>query len=124
MQRYIKDLLDEPDGIIESDLPIKTRVLASTRTKAVTYRSFNPDLLVHSIYTTDNEIIMDDDLRTAFTRFRLSSHRLKIETGRWARIDPENRVCQCGEDVQSEEHVLCQCSLVNEIRKSYGCETF
>ena len=124
MQKYIKDLLSEPDDIIEKDLSvIKTRVMASTQTKAVTYRTFNPELSVHSIYGTNTEDIVEDDLRTSFTRLRLSSHRLRIETGRWSRIAPEDRVCQCGEDVQSEEHVLCRCPLSQEIRRSYGFET-
>jgi hypothetical protein len=124
MQKYIEDLLNEPEDIIEKDLSaIKARVIASTQTKAVTYRAFNPELSVHDIYAANTEDIVEDDLRTAFTRLRLSSHRLRIETGRWSRIAPENRICQCGEDVQSEEHVLCRCPLSEEIRRSYGCET-
>ena len=121
MHKHIQNLLEEPDSIIEKNLSaIKTRILASSRTKAITYRAFNPDLAIHPIYT--NETIVDDDLRTAFTRLRLSSHRLRIETGRWARIDRADRLCQCGLDIQSEEHVLCDCMLVAEIRRAYGCE--
>ncbi len=41
----------------------------------------------------------------ACTRIRLSSHRLRVETGRWDRIPFENRTCLCGA-VQTEEHVL------------------
>ena len=50
-----------------------------------------------------------------FTRSRLSSHRLKIETGRWARIEPEDRLCMCGQ-IQTEEHVLLYCVLTDHIR--------
>ena len=61
-------------------------------------------------------------LRTTFTRFRTSSHRLKIETGRWSRIERERRVCQCGNGVQTEEHVLVHCELAQGIRQKYGHE--
>ena len=63
---------------------------------------------------------MDDFLRIAFTRLRTSSHRLKIETGRWSRVPREMRVCQCGEGVQTEEHVLVGCNLTKGIQERYG----
>ena len=71
----------------------------------------------------NSNIAVDDDLRTAFTRLRLSSHRLRIETGRWSRIDRAERLCQCGLDVQSEQHVLSDCDLVSDIRRSYGFQS-
>ena len=48
-------------------------------TKAVTYRKLNPELRVHPVYTC-NEYI-DERARITFTRLRLISHSLKIETG-------------------------------------------
>ena len=69
------------------------------------------------------ETVVDDDLRTALTRLRLSSHRLRIETGRWARIEHDNRLCQCGLSIQTEQHVLSECDLVADIRRAHGCET-
>ena len=100
----------------------KERIFSSQRTWAITYRLINPDLVVHSIYTSSD--ILDDDFRIAFTRLRLSSHRLRIETGRWARIPKERRLCQCGLAVQTEKHVLTECTLVAEIRHSYSNESF
>ena len=121
MDRYITELLNESGDIAEQDMSmIKARVMASKRTKSITYRSINPDISIHSIYTS--ETIVEDDLRTAFTRLRLSSHRLRIETGRWAGIAPADRICQCGVSIQSEQHVLCDCTLVNDIRMAYGSE--
>ena len=64
-----------------------------TSSKAVTYKSINPSLSLHAAYTTSDYI--DERERLVFTRFRLSSHHLKIETGRWARIEVEKRVCDC-----------------------------
>ena len=47
-------------------------------------------------------------MRVAFSRIRLGSHRLKIETGRWSRIPREARLCTCGA-IQTEQHVLLIC---------------
>ena len=62
--------------------------------------------------------------RIAFTRFRVSSHSLAVETGRWnrrgrGRLPLEERLCSCGL-VQSEEHVISICPHSQQIRNSYG----
>ena len=72
-------------------------------TKAMTYKEINPDLTLHNIYST-NEYVAEWK-RINFTRFRLSSHNLKIETGRWSRMKREDRLCECGE-IQDEMHVI------------------
>ena len=110
---YLIGILGEAGDIIENDIRLrKERILSSQRTRATIYRQMNPELVVHPMYYSND--IIDDDFRIAFTRFRLSSHRLKIETGRWARIPQERRFCPCGV-VQTEKHVLCECPLVNDI---------
>ena len=122
MHRYIQGVLDETGDIIENDFrQRKERLLSSQRTRAVTYRQMNPDLVVHPIYSSSD--IVEDDFRIAFTRLRLSSHRLRIETGRWARIPQELRLCQCGLAVQTEKHVLTECALVGDIRRSHSNES-
>ena len=55
-----------------------------------------------------------------FTRFRLSSHHLKIETGRWARIDAADPLCECGNGVQDESHVLFNCPKTGSVRERFG----
>ena len=121
MNRFIDNIMLEEGDIIQNDMSKrKERMLSAVNTKSTTYCSVNPDLSVHSVYCSD--IIVDDDFRVAFTRLRLSSHRLRIETGRWARIPRERRLCQCGEAVQSEEHVLCECNLVEHLRREYNNE--
>ena len=97
-----------------------------TSSKATTYKAINPGLSVHEVYTTSNYI--DERERLIFTRFRLSSHHLKIETGRWARIDVENRVCDCGGGIQDESHVLFTCTKTDSVRRrleiraeDFGC---
>ena len=89
-----------------------------TTSKALTYKSINPDLSVHKAYTTSDYI--DERERLVFTRFRLCSHHLKIETGRWARIEKENRVCGCGTGVQDEYHVLLRCTKTDDVRRKFG----
>ena len=57
-------------------------------------------------------------MRIAFTRIRLSSHRLKIETGRWARIPKQERLCTCGA-IQTEQHVLLNCPVTEFLRELF-----
>ena len=93
-------------------------------TKFNTYVSiFNPSLTVHTIYFTDKYI--PDFYRESFTRLRLMSHNLKVETGRWSRTPPHLRTCICdGISVQSEEHVLISCSLTEDCRNNYRMLNF
>ena len=119
MKTYIDALLTANVDFIELDKSKRVeRVRSSSRTKFVTYRMINPTLEVHPIYRPGCGSV-DDYLRITLTRFRTSSHRLRIETGRWSRIDRESRLCQCGEGVQTEEHAL-MCNIVADIRTKYG----
>ena len=46
----------------------------------------------------------------AITRFRLGSHNLPIETGRWSRTPRENRLCPRCKVLGDEIHFLFHCS--------------
>ena len=119
MATYIRSLHTCPD-FIEADKRARIeRVRSSNRTKCTTYTMINPTFAIHPIYQHGDEAV-DDYLRIAFTRFRTSSHRLKVETGRWSRIPRERRLCRCGEGVQTEEHVLVNCELTRGIKEKYG----
>ena len=77
---------------------------------------------VYDIYFRKHNIF--EIHRIAFTRFRVSSHSLAVETGRWnrrgrGRLPLEERLCSCGL-VQSEEHVISICPQSQQIRNSYG----
>ena len=50
-----------------------------------------------------------------FTRLRVISHNLRIDTGR-SHVPREQRLCTCGLDVQTEEHFLCQCQVSAHLR--------
>ena len=118
MRNYIDGLKAAGDIIGEDVAARCARLRDGDGTRAVTYRNINPDLALHPVYDAASRL--DDDLRIVFTRFRLASHRLRIETGRWARIPAEERFCQCDTGaVQSEKHVLVECPLVNDIRAKY-----
>ena len=121
MSAYLEGLQNCDDFILKDRNERIARVRTSERTKSATYRLINPTMDVHPIYLSSEEPV-DDYLRMAFTRFRTSSHRLRIETGRWSRTPRERRLCQCDEGVQSEEHVLRFCNLTEPIRQKYGVE--
>ena len=120
LSQYIDSLLNDGRKIIEKDMSNRIECAKkSKRTKMKTYCVINPNFDIHPIYTNKNAV--DDYLRVTFTRLRTSSHRLRIETGRWSRLAPEKRVCRCGE-VQTECHALTECPLVEDIRERYGCQ--
>ena len=121
MNRYIESLRNGGDFIAASKAKCVERIRSAppARSKLITYGSINPSLEVHRIYQPGHEPV-DEYLRISFTRFRTSSHRLKIEPGRWARIPRERRLCQCEEGIQTEEHVIMHCRLTNVIKARYG----
>ena len=93
----------------------RVSVLDSDSSRRVSYCSLNQSLEKHSVYETPS---VPEYARIAFSRIRLSSHRLKVETGRWSRIPKENRLCECGK-VQTEEHVLIDCPMTAQERNHY-----
>ncbi|KAJ7533866.1 hypothetical protein O6H91_13G068200 [Diphasiastrum complanatum] len=62
-------------------------------------------------------------LRFLLGQFRVSSHQLAIETGRFQCTPREERICQlCSlAMVESEEHFLFTCPVYYEIRGRYHC---
>ena len=92
------------------------------RRTEIYWRRHNSDLITATIYSTDHLIL--EERRRAFTRFRVSSHSLTTETGRWnrrgrGRLSVEERLCPCGE-VQTEEHVVTHCPRTQRLRDEYG----
>ena len=122
---YLNDLINNPgfnDNQYESDkLKNSIRISESSR-RLVYFKIINPKLDVHSIYSTKHTIC--EVHRIYFTRFRVSSHSLAVETGRWnrrgrGRLPLEERLCSCG-SVQSEEHVVSFCPVSQHIRTAYN----
>ena len=62
------------------------------------------------------------DHRSAFTKLRLSAHKLEIEMGRYTSIknrkEPKDRTCKfCKNVCEDEEHFMVACSLYDDLRE-------
>ena len=58
----------------------------------------------------------------ALSKLRMSSHRLEIELGCWARLNRtplDQRKCYACSKLEDAFHFLLECRLYNEIRKKY-----
>ena len=66
--------------------------------------------------------IFDNKFRISLTKFRLSSHDLAIETGRYTHIPRDQRIClQCNmNNVETEYLFLLVCPKYRELRGSGG----
>ena len=111
-------LVSEVDVVKQAKDILKQSVSMSPSTKRRTYKLLNPNMEIHNMYKSKK---VPEYLRIAFTRFRLSSHRLRIETGRWVRTPPEERLCECG-SIQNEEHVLLFCEQSDRIRERFNIQ--
>ena len=99
----------------ECMLNARSAIETSVSTRRSSYLALNPSLSKSPILNVTD---ISEHCRIAYTRIRTSSHRLRVETGRWARIPVESRLCGCGE-IQTEEHVLLRCNLTQDIRSAY-----
>ena len=64
------------------------------------------------------DLIRNTKHRQYLTKFRLSNHRLMIETGRHMNLPKEERLCQvCGEGIEDEIHFLVKCKQFESLRK-------
>lgn len=68
------------------------------------------------------ELLNVEKYRTSLCRLRVSSHRLEVERGRWAKpnkIPLDNRKCRICGVLEDEYHFILECSIYNELRKTY-----
>ena len=120
--RYVNNLLNNPDVRTRDIENMRQRVLAAEGSKFVTYREMNPSLDIHNVYNSD----VPEYQRISFSKFRLSSHDLAIEKGRWSRTPRDRRLCVCN-SVQTELHVISSCSETQHIRDHHpniDCSSF
>ena len=118
MWKYIRSITDSDEDFdfVEDEVAkIKNTIINRpvSATKFQTYQTLNPTLETHPVYTLSTSTI-PDYLRIDFTRFRLSSHRLRVELGRWSRTPRDQRICVCGTGVQDELHIF-RCPYVQNI---------
>ena len=123
-KRYINDLVNNDFDDIQNEIVLLKRSLSNSEsTKRTLYcNTMNPGLETHDIYS--KRCVINETHRIAFTRFRVSSHSLAIETGRWnrrgrGRLPIEERLCMCGQ-VQTEDHVVRECTISQHIRNQHG----
>jgi hypothetical protein len=66
-------------------------------------------------------VIQNDKLRKRLTCFRLGSHSLEIETGRYIGLNRSERICKlCTQNmIESEYHFLLCCPFYSELRKLF-----
>ena len=85
----------------------------------------HPKLRTYNLYKTSHEKEpcvfenFDNMYKRCISKFRVSSHRLRIETGRYENLPIEERLCvYCtGEHIDDEIHLLTECKYHNEERK-------
>ena len=98
--------------------------------KLRTYALFKTDLGLEPYLL----YIKSFEMRSKVTKFRLSNHKLRIETGRRDKIPKQERFCPfCPTDVEDEYHFLFSCPSYQHLRQLYidpltsslnGFETF
>ena len=116
---YIDNILANPDHMETTKRVMYQRLNVSNRSKFIVYRNINLSYSVHSVYSSRSSILIPEVYRMSFSRLCLSSHRLRIETGRWSRIPRDRRLCPCGQ-IQDEEHVLAHCRITQHLRDAHG----
>ena len=63
------------------------------------------------------EEIHDKSDRKYISSFTISTHRLRIECGRYLGEKPEDRLCNACNTIEDETHFLCQCQKYESERK-------
>ena len=63
--------------------------------------------------------ISNSFFRISISKFRLSSHLLNVERGRWSKLELNNRLCSACNCVEDEFHVFLECPRYNKIREHY-----
>ena len=56
--------------------------------------------------------------RSALAKFRCGVAPIRIETGRYERLALEDRKCINCDAIESEEHVICECQLYEDLRNT------
>ena len=114
----------------QNDIPfneIKQRIIDQTNQEILMANTTSSKLETYCLFKLDtscesylNKITLNK-YKFALSRFRLSSHNLALETGRYYNIPKENRICTfCNMNkIESEYHFLLVCPLYAELRRQY-----
>ena len=108
--------LDENNGT--SDIEEREhRIQHSTNSMCIYYRNMNFDQKLSCIYSS----MTNDYYRYIITRWRLSNHDLKIETGRYTKpMTPRaERKCDLCNVIEDEHHVVFVCPTYDTVRNGH-----
>ena len=106
------------NSIVENNLKERKERLQNEQTTKITqYRDITNLEHNTALYTS----FVNDNLRMIVTRWRLSCHKLRIETGRYSNpITPrEQRQCKICFVVEDEHHALFHCPIHTFVRLKY-----
>ena len=114
MLRYYKNLRSN-NGLREIE-ERKQRIISSPNSLSRYYC----ELALHHrciIYTS----MVSDFFRIVITRWRLSNHRLHVETGRYTKpkTPRKDRVCSLCMVLEDENHVIYDCPRYDELRSRF-----
>ena len=95
----------------------KNRIETSEQSMNIRYKNIIGFEFCPTLYHS----CLDDAKRKIITRWRLSSHKLRIETGRYSRpfIERENRLCRLCNVMEDEIHAVFDCDAHRLIREKY-----
>ena len=68
------------------------------------------------------DLLKIEKYRKSLCKLRVSSHRLAVETSRWAKpnkIPLDNRKCMICNVLEAEFHFVLECCLYKDLRKTY-----
>ena len=93
----------------------KNRVNSAGSRYLSRYRTLIDTSLNHVIYDSG----IKEQHRMVITKWRLSNHKLRVETGRRDLLPRSQRVCLVCQVLEDEEHVLFACHLYSGIRSKF-----
>ena len=91
--RIISEILEYSNIIPMDKVKLSKNIRRTQSTKLMTYLSINPLLTSPNVYQNNT---IEEYKRIQYTRARLSSHYLRVETGQWSRMSREEKLCTCG----------------------------
>ena len=86
--------------------------------RLITYARYKHEFAFESYL----DFITEKKYKIVLTRFRLSSHELHIERGRYENVPRDERICKCCNmsQIESEYHFLLVCPLYTELRRKFS----
>ena len=111
--KYYESLGDDLDQVNMNEM--KEVINNSTKSHCMRYREISEVKYNDVIYGQ----YLREDKRVVLSKWRLSSHKLRIETGRYTTpLTPrQERVCpECPTFIEDEYHVVYQCPLYSNVR--------